>query len=110
MFETQALVPSFPSPPMLIPCPGPQFTLCMYTLEHPVCIETQSSPAQSIENLKHEISLHYMVVAHTFYHYHLCYRKLLFLMLMLDSFGRRTQKVKGRKQMVLDAREDENKN
>lgn len=35
-FETQALVLSFPSPPMLMPCPGPQFTLCMYTFEHPV--------------------------------------------------------------------------
>ena len=45
MFETQALVLSFPRLPMLIPCPGPQLTLCMYTFEHPVCMETQSSPA-----------------------------------------------------------------
>lgn len=44
-FETQALVLAFPSPPILIPCPGPQLTLCMYTFEHPVCIDTQSSPA-----------------------------------------------------------------
>lgn len=45
MFETQALVLSFPKLPMLIPCPGPQLTLCTYTFEHPVCIEMQSSPA-----------------------------------------------------------------
>lgn len=44
IFETQALVWSFPRLPMLIPCPGPQFTLCMYTFEHPVWMETQSSP------------------------------------------------------------------
>lgn len=49
MFETQALVLSFPRLPMLIPCPGPQLTLCMYTFEHPVCIETQSSPAHVIQ-------------------------------------------------------------
>ena len=45
-FDTQALVLSFPSDPMLIPCPGPQLTLWMYTFEHPVCMETQSSPAE----------------------------------------------------------------
>lgn len=49
IFETQALVLSFPSPPMLIPCPGPQLTLCMYTFVHPVCIDTQSSPAHNIK-------------------------------------------------------------
>lgn len=48
MFETHAFELSRPRLPMLIPCPGPQFTLCMYTFEHPVCIDTQSSPAQSI--------------------------------------------------------------
>jgi hypothetical protein len=46
MFETQALVFPIPSAPMLIPCPGPQLTLCMYTFEHPVCMDTQSSPAE----------------------------------------------------------------
>lgn len=45
MFDTQALVLSLPSPPMLIPCPGPQLILCMYTFVHPVCIDIQSSPA-----------------------------------------------------------------
>lgn len=45
IFETQAFVLSLPRLPMLIPCPGPQFTLCTYMLEHPVCIEMQSSPA-----------------------------------------------------------------
>lgn len=44
-FDTQALVLSFPSPPMLTPCPGPQFTLCTYMFEHPVCMDIQSSPA-----------------------------------------------------------------
>lgn len=48
-FETQALVLSFPSPPMLIPCPGPQFTLCMYMFVHPVCMDTQSSPVEEIK-------------------------------------------------------------
>ncbi|GER54820.1 breast cancer associated RING 1 [Striga asiatica] len=33
MFDTQAFVSSFPSPPMLMPCPGPQLMLCMYTFE-----------------------------------------------------------------------------
>lgn len=45
-FETQALALSFPSPPTLIPCPGPQLTLCIYTFEHPVCIDMQSSPVE----------------------------------------------------------------
>jgi hypothetical protein len=44
-FETHAFVLSRPSPPMLIPWPGPQFTLCIFMLLHPVWIEIQSSPA-----------------------------------------------------------------
>ncbi|GJN18278.1 hypothetical protein PR202_gb05422 [Eleusine coracana subsp. coracana] len=43
-FETHAFVLSRPSPPMLIPWPGPQFTLCILMLLHPVWIEMQSSP------------------------------------------------------------------
>jgi hypothetical protein len=45
MLDTHAFVLYLPRPPMLIPCPGPQFTLCMFTSLHPVCMETQSSPA-----------------------------------------------------------------
>lgn len=51
MFETQAFVLSFPRLPMLIPCPGPQFMLCTYTLVHPVCMETQSSPVRNQKSL-----------------------------------------------------------
>ena len=51
--ETQALVLSFPKLPMLIPWPGPQSTLCTYMLEHPVCMETQSSPAKQKKNHIH---------------------------------------------------------
>lgn len=43
--ETHAFVLSRPRPPMLIPWPGPQFTLCIFILLHPVWMETQSSPA-----------------------------------------------------------------
>ncbi|KAF6986570.1 hypothetical protein CFC21_004307 [Triticum aestivum] len=45
MLETHALVLYLPRPPMLIPWPGPQFTLCMFTSLQPVCMEMQSSPA-----------------------------------------------------------------
>lgn len=57
MFETQALVLSLPKLPMLIPCPGPQFTLRMYTFEHPVCMETQSSPAPINRFLRAKVSI-----------------------------------------------------
>lgn len=49
MLETQAFVLSFPRLPMLIPCPGPQLILCIYTFEQPVCIEIQSSPVCKIK-------------------------------------------------------------
>ena len=49
MLETQAFVLSFPRLPMLIPCPGPQLTLCIYTFEQPVCIEIQSSPVRKFK-------------------------------------------------------------
>jgi hypothetical protein len=59
-FETQALLLSLPSPPILIPCPGPQLTLCIYTCEHPVCIDTQSSPEEwsKIYNSLAELLIH----------------------------------------------------
>lgn len=50
-FETQALVLSFPSPPMLMPCPGPQFMSWIYMFEHPVCMEIQSSPGKSFNGI-----------------------------------------------------------
>jgi len=43
--DTHAFVLYLPRPPMLIPWPGPQFTLCMFMSLHPVWMETQSSPA-----------------------------------------------------------------
>ena len=46
--DTHAFVSSRPSPPMLIPWPGPQLTLCMYTPELPVCMDIQSSPVVQI--------------------------------------------------------------
>jgi hypothetical protein len=46
-FDTHAFVLSRPSPPMLIPWPGPQFTLCIFMLLHPVWMEMQSSPASN---------------------------------------------------------------
>lgn len=63
MFETQAFVLSLPRLPMLIPCPGPQFTLCMYTFEHPVWIETQSSP----ERIRIKIISHLFSSTSNFY-------------------------------------------
>jgi len=49
-FDTHAFVLSRPSPPMLIPWPGPQFTLCIFMLLHPVWMEIQSSPALNKTN------------------------------------------------------------
>ena len=46
-FDTHAFVLSRPSPPMLIPWPGPQFTLCIFMLLHPVWMEMQSSPVSN---------------------------------------------------------------
>ena len=52
-FDTHAFVLSRPSPPMLIPWPGPQFTLCIFMLLHPVWMEIQSSPALNKTNWSH---------------------------------------------------------
>ncbi|BAS95500.1 Os05g0578750 [Oryza sativa Japonica Group] len=49
--DTHAFVLYLPRPPMLIPCPGPQFTLCMFMSLQPVWMETQSSPASQRANI-----------------------------------------------------------
>ncbi|KAL6614857.1 hypothetical protein ACP70R_037127 [Stipagrostis hirtigluma subsp. patula] len=38
---------------MLIPWPGPQFTLCIFMLLHPVWMEIQSSPALKKTKMPH---------------------------------------------------------
>lgn len=70
ILETQALVLSLPRLPMLIPCPGPQFTLWTYTLEQPVWIEIQSSPEkteESINNIKTRFFTSFMMFFFYFY-------------------------------------------
>jgi hypothetical protein len=36
----------------LIPCPGPQLIWWRWTLEQPVCMDTQSSPVKKREQIK----------------------------------------------------------